>query len=133
MLLDSLNTPWKIRKPLVVDMFVLPALFNTALHFFKIPGSIWHSTLSRFGSNEMKLQNQKVPFTGVLQNSYINRKKPVLGSLFNKVVGLKALQLFSCEYYEIFKKIFYSVFIKHLWRLLLQKVSKFWDNNRIHF
>ena len=48
----------------------------------------------------------------------MHRKTPVLGSLFNKVAGLRAQketpgQLFSCECCEIFKN---SFFIEHLRR-----------------
>ena len=46
----------------------------------------------------------------------------VLESLFNKVAGLTPTQLFSCEYFEIFKN---SVFIEHLrWLLLLFALYK---------
>ena len=42
----------------------------------------------------------------------------MLESLFNKVAGLKETptQVYSCEYYEIFKN---SFFTEHVWWLLL--------------
>ena len=54
----------------------------------------------------------------------------MLESLFNKVTGLKACnftkkktptQMFSCEFLQIFKNIF---FIEHLWWLLLKRVCE---------
>ena len=63
---------------------------------------------------------QKQPFANVLQNrrSYkfrnIHKKTLVLEPLFDKVAGL---QVFSCEYSEIFKS---SFFIEHPRWLLLQ-------------
>ena len=58
-------------------------------------------------------------FLGVFTVINIHRKTPVLESLFNKVAGLKACnyiketptQVFSCEYYKIFKNTYFE---KHL-------------------
>ena len=50
---------------------------------------------------------------GVLKVCNIHRKTPVLESLFSKVASLEVYketptQIFSCEYWELFKKILFK-------------------------
>ena len=78
------------------------------LSFILIKWSIKWSVAAHWSSATI-LRNQKQLFPEVLQNRFseifcnIQRKAPVLKSLFNKVT---ALQL-SCEYYKIFKNSFF--------------------------
>ena len=62
----------------------------------------------------------------LLKISKVHRKKPVLESLFTKVAGLLKLQVFSCEFCEVFKNSLFDrtpPVVASVTRKLYQKLS----------